>query len=113
MDIRQGMRIRYPAHPEWGVGHVTDVRDKEWSSRHRFHVWPHHRRDSADLGVPPQFVHARAVPLSVVSQRLDGDIQADLVPVLEAVGHGLGRVVDSNLHAFDGASMPWRSAGPE
>ncbi len=28
MDIRQGMRIRYPAHPEWGVGHVTEVRDK-------------------------------------------------------------------------------------
>jgi hypothetical protein len=36
-----------------------------------------------------------------VARRLGGDINADLVPVLETVGDGLGRRVNSQRHSLD------------
>ena len=45
------------------------------------------------------------MPAGVVAQRLDGDIDADLVPVPEAVGDRLGGGVQANLYPFDAASL--------
>src|ERR1700722_20500986 len=39
--------------------------------------------------------------LEVILQRLHGDLSSDLVAVLEAIGHGLSRRINSHRHAVD------------
>jgi hypothetical protein len=38
----------------------------------------------------------------ILRERLDGDVNADLIPILETVGYGFCRRCDPNLDALDG-----------
>ena len=49
----------------------------------------------------PEFID-RACPLTqAVTQRLDRHVEAQLVTVLEAIRHGLGRLIDRHLNALN------------
>jgi hypothetical protein len=50
--------------------------------------------------VPQLVIGALPLP-TAVAKRLQGDIQADLVPILEAVCHGLRGTVDLDRDPFD------------
>jgi hypothetical protein len=67
----------------------------------RLHVRTHHVLDTADPGITIEVVSGRAAVPQALTERLDRDIQADLVPVSEAVCHRLGKVVDAHRDAFD------------
>src|SRR5436190_24128355 len=71
------------------------------SPGHRFQIWAHDVGDAADPRIPEQIVDRATALAPVVLQRLNGDVEPDLVAVLEAVRHGLGRPVDANGDAAD------------
>ena len=49
-----------------------------------------------------KLVHGELALAPAVAQRLERDVQPDLVAELEAVGHGLGRVVDADRNSVNG-----------
>jgi hypothetical protein len=51
--------------------------------------------------LPPQLVGSALPQAAVIPERLDGDVDTDLVPELEAVHDGPGRTRHPNGHAFD------------
>src|SRR6266516_341353 len=67
-----------------------------------FEIRPHDVRHAAYSCIPPQVVHRATLGVPAVAECFQGDIRTDLTPILEAVGHRLGRVVDADLHAVDG-----------
>jgi hypothetical protein len=64
-------------------------------------IGPHDVRHAADLRISPKLVCRGLALPQAVSQGFNGHIEPNLVPVLEAVSHRLGRVVNSDRHAFD------------
>jgi hypothetical protein len=62
-------------------------------------VRPHDPGHPADLSVPPQLVHGGPALTPSFPQGLERHVEADLVPIFEAVGHRLGRVEDADGHA--------------
>jgi hypothetical protein len=48
-----------------------------------------------------QLAHFNVIPFKIEPKRFQGDVQADFVPVLEAVGDALLRVVDANRDVVD------------
>src|SRR2546430_10739088 len=62
-------------------------------------VRTHHIRYAADLRKAPQRVGTSPVLLKVVLESFDGDLRADLVAVLEAVGHSFGGGIDAHRDA--------------
>ena len=64
-------------------------------------VRPHHIGHAADFGVAPDLVTGHAAGSLRRAQRLQSNIQADLVAVLETVRHRLGDARDANGHPVD------------
>lgn len=60
-------------------------------------IGAHHVGDATNLGVMPYFVGADFSAGTGILEGLDGDIETDLVPVLEAIGDGLGDPIDPQL----------------
>jgi hypothetical protein len=67
----------------------------------RFEVWPHDIGNSTDFGKLPELVCGRRTFAPSVSERFNGNVDADLIAVLEAVGDGFGRRVNFDVHAVD------------
>ncbi len=61
--------------------------------------------DAADLGVMPELVAGGATVAAALAQRLQRNVQPDLVAVLEAVGNGLGDRVHADRDAIDGVDL--------
>ncbi len=59
----------------------------------------------ADAGETHQFVDGPRPSLQIELQRLEGDIETELVPVLEAVGHGLSRAVHTDADVIQIAGL--------
>ncbi len=47
------------------------------------------------------FIHVEAARTPGLAQRLESDVETDLVPILERIGYGLGNAVDAHALAFD------------
>src|SRR5437588_10356621 len=71
----------------------------EWPSTSCLQVRTHHIPYAADLRKAPQRVGTSPVLLEVVLQSLDGDLRAELVAVLEAVGDSLRGGIDAHRDA--------------
>jgi hypothetical protein len=69
-------------------------------SRGRFQAGMHYVRYPADLGGVPEFVGGRFSLPETVAGSLNCHVDADLVSILETVGHGLDGRVNSNGHSF-------------
>src|SRR3990167_10062436 len=63
-------------------------------------VRPHHVGHAADLGIAPDLIHRSLVAGTRVLECLQGHVEADLVPVLEAVSHRLRHTVDPQPDAI-------------
>lgn len=72
------------------------------SSRQGFQIRPEDVCHPADLGSFPQLVDGCFLLSQAVTEGLEGYIDADLVTVLEAIGHGLGWRINSDTDAFEG-----------
>jgi hypothetical protein len=59
------------------------------------HIGPHDVGDTTDLRELPEFIRAAAILPAIGAQGFQGYVEADLVPVLEAVGYRLGGTVDA------------------
>jgi hypothetical protein len=70
-------------------------------STRRFQIGSHHVRHAAHLRETPQRIGAARMLVEVILQRFHGDLSSDLVAVLEAIGHGLSRRINSHRHAVD------------
>jgi hypothetical protein len=70
-------------------------------SRDRLHVRTHHVRHSTDFGGFPDFIVVCFFPVSTIAERFDGNIQPDLVPVLETIGYRFGGRVNRDFDAFN------------
>eukprot|EP00952_Eustigmatos_sp_NYUAD-ZCMA_P000759 3155-Eustigmatos_ZCMA.PRE.1 len=57
-------------------------------------VGAHHIGDPADLGIAPEIIGRCLLLRPGIFQRFQRHIQADLVTMLETVGHCLGHAVD-------------------
>lgn len=68
----------------------------------RLNVRPHHALDAADFREAPELVHSTAALLPVVTERLQGDIETNLVSIFKAVGDCFRRFVNFHCDAFDG-----------
>src|SRR5437016_13965015 len=66
-----------------------------------FEIRAHHVRDAAYGRIPPQFVHGAPLGAPAVAEGFQRDVGADLAPILEAVRHRLGGVVNADLHAVN------------
>jgi len=53
-------------------------------------VWPQHALNSNDARKVDPLIHLEIGAPAVEAQRLQRDVKADLVAVLETVGYGLG-----------------------
>ena len=71
------------------------------SALERLHVGTNHFRDAADFRCGPQFMNGSLLEPSRFFQRLDGDIESNLVAELKAIGDGLGRSKDADGPARD------------
>src|SRR5436309_633532 len=71
----------------------------EAASRDRVQIRLHDAADAADSREAGQIVCAAAVEAREIFQRFNGDVDADLVAELEAVGDGLRRAVDANSNS--------------
>ena len=76
------------------------LRSESVSYGHRFHVRYHDITYPADLRVTPDFVHCATATFSTLTKCFQGNIQTDLVTVLEAIGYRLGKAVDLYLHSI-------------
>src|SRR5437588_12721397 len=82
-----------------------------WPSTSCLQVRTYHIRYAADLRKAPQRVGTSPVLPEVVLQSLDGDLRADLVAVLEAVGHSPGGGIDAHRAAVYLAHVHTRRPG--
>jgi hypothetical protein len=71
------------------------------------HDVPH----SNDLRSLPQFVHREKAFAEAITKSFDGDVQAYLIPKLEAVNEGFSRVIDTEWHASHGMLLDPISEG--
>src|SRR5690606_34259932 len=75
------------------------------ASRDRVQVRLHDARNAADSGEAREIARPATMFPGEVSERLHRNVDSDLVAVLEAVGHRLGRRVDTQRYAFDAALL--------
>lgn len=71
------------------------------SYRHGLQVRSNDVVDAAELRVTPEVVHGAASGVLAVAERFKGDVDPDLVAVLEQVRHGPRRIGDADGYAFD------------
>src|ERR1700678_177249 len=71
------------------------------ASYNRFEIRPHDAVDATHFREPVDFIYVRAVVSQCVLQGFNGNINADLVPVLEAVGNCLRGAVDADRNTFN------------
>ena len=86
--------------PAWEMGHSTPPGSPRRASPDRIQVGLHDACDPAVSRETGKIVGAAAVLSGEVPQRLDGDIDADLVAVLEAVRDRLGGGIDPQGDSF-------------
>lgn len=63
-------------------------------SFHRLEIRAHYVGDPANFGETPEVVGRGLFLCACIFQRVQRDVESDLVAVLEAVGDGLGHAVD-------------------
>jgi hypothetical protein len=90
--MRSGARARTEA---------PTLRDGLAIGHQRFDVGPHHRPEPRSLGVSPELVGRAAPAAQSLAQPLQGEVQADLVAVAEAIDDGFGGTVDRDFDVFD------------
>jgi hypothetical protein len=64
-------------------------------------IGTHDLGHTANLGKAPELVESGAVGTSIVAQCLQCHVEANLVPILETVGDGLCRAIDSDPDALN------------
>lgn len=74
-------------------------------SSERLHVGLHDARNAAYASVLGEFVGSAAALFEAIAESLSSDVDADLVPELETVSHGLGHAVDADGYALDNVCL--------